>query len=56
MKIGACGLMGLSAIQVNYYFNEHLPELELEFRMQVAFPDTTDVAIRCADMPPGVQR
>jgi hypothetical protein len=25
----------------------------MEIRTQVAFPDTTDAAIRCADMPPG---
>jgi hypothetical protein len=56
MKIGACGFMGLSAVRVNYHFNEHLPELEMEIRTQIAFPDTTDAPIHCADMPPGVQR
>ncbi len=45
----------ICTLQVNYYFNEHLPTEKLQLRAHDPFPDTTDAAIRMADMPPGTQ-
>ncbi len=42
-------------VQVNYYFNEHLPTLIRQIRTQTSYPDVVDAALRMKDMPPGTQ-
>ncbi len=45
----------LAVIQVNYYFNEHLPLYNQQFRNNWPHPDGQDAALRSIDFPPGTQ-
>jgi hypothetical protein len=42
-------------VQVNYYFNEHVPVLRQQVRNWNPFPDTVDAALRAANFPAGTQ-
>jgi 4-amino-4-deoxy-L-arabinose transferase-like glycosyltransferase len=45
----------LAIIQVNYYFNEHLPLYNRQFRNNWPHPDGQDAALRSINFPPGTQ-
>jgi hypothetical protein len=45
----------VGGVQINYYFNEHIPTLIRQIRTQTAFPDIVDAALRIADLPGGTQ-
>lgn len=45
----------LAATQVSYYFNEHLPLYNQQFRNNWPHPDGQDAALRSIDFPPGTQ-
>jgi hypothetical protein len=47
--------MLVCAVQVNYYFNEHIAVESQQLRAAMPFPDTTDAAIRMGNLPPGTQ-
>jgi hypothetical protein len=47
--------IGLALIQVNYYFNEHLPVYNQQFRDNWPHPDGQDAVLRSLDFPPGTQ-
>jgi len=52
--IGALAIL-LAFIQVNYYFNEHLPLYNQQFRNNWPHPDGQDAALRSINFPPGTQ-
>ena len=41
--------------QVAYYFGEHLPNFDNQFRASRPFPDIEDAVYRSLDFPPGTQ-
>jgi 4-amino-4-deoxy-L-arabinose transferase-like glycosyltransferase len=45
----------IAAGQVMYYFNDHLPAYERQFRAAKAEPDGYDAALRSVDFPTGTQ-
>lgn len=45
----------LAVIQVNFYFNEHLPLYNQQFRNNWPHPDGQDAALRSINFPPGTQ-
>ena len=49
----AVAAVGLAFVQVNYYFNDHLPAYNTVFRAAKASPDGYDAAFRSADFPVG---
>jgi hypothetical protein len=44
-------VIGLSIVQINYYFNVHLPGFELEFRQARPGRDLDDVVLRASRLP-----
>ncbi|MHB8627260.1 MAG: hypothetical protein ACYDBJ_19510 [Aggregatilineales bacterium] len=46
-------VVAISIVQINYYFNEHIPALKQEIFTRTASPDVTDAMIRSANIPPG---
>jgi Dolichyl-phosphate-mannose-protein mannosyltransferase len=50
-----CLAVFLAIIQVNYYFNEHLPLYNQQFRINWPHPDGQDAALRSIDFPSGTQ-
>jgi hypothetical protein len=45
----------LSVIRVNYYFNEHIPKYNEQFRNSWGHRDAEDVVLRSLDFPSGTQ-
>ncbi|MEO8611060.1 MAG: glycosyltransferase family 39 protein [Chloroflexota bacterium] len=49
----AIAAVGLAFVQVNYFFNDHLPAYNITFRAAKASPDGYDAALRSMDFPSG---
>ncbi|MBZ0286335.1 MAG: hypothetical protein K8I30_01875, partial [Anaerolineae bacterium] len=49
----AAAAAAFAIVQVNYYFNIHLPAYNHAFRSDNAVPDGYDAALRSLDFPPG---
>jgi len=45
----------IAGAQAAYYFYDHLPTFNVEFRHARAYRDVEDAMLRAADYPPGTQ-
>jgi hypothetical protein len=48
-------VVGMSAAQVDYYYNHHLPTYNQQFRDNWGHRDALDAVLRSVDFPPGTQ-